>query len=81
MAGDTVAKRNHVPALNPMFWLVAVLIAGVVLRVYKAGYTGMIFDEIWTVEDFCKNFHTAVTKFHTNNHIINSIFIVLTEKT
>jgi len=80
LADDSVVKRGHVPALNPMFWLVAVLIAGVVLRVYKAGYTGMIFDEIWTVEDFCNNFHAAVTQFHTNNHIINSIFIVLTEK-
>jgi hypothetical protein len=80
LVDDSGGKRGHVPGFNPMFLLVAALIAGVVLRVYKAGYTGMIFDEIWTVEDFCENFRVAVTKYHTNNHILNSIFIVLAEK-
>ena len=51
------------------------------LRVYKAHNTGIIYDEVWTYEDYCTDFHTAVTKYTAeNNHVLNSVFIVFTQK-
>jgi len=75
-----LTKKLQDLAFNPMFYLFVALLAAIVLRLYKAHYTGMIYDEIWTFEDFCRNFKTAMTRYHTNNHVLNSVFIVLTKK-
>jgi hypothetical protein len=66
---------------KPISILIIVLFLGIGFRVYKAHYTGIVYDEVWTYEDYCKDLHTAVTFYEsTNNHILNSIFIILTEK-
>lgn len=61
--------------------LLVILFAGIGFRFYKAHYTGVIYDEVWTYEDYCKDVHTAVTSFkNVNNHVLNSVFIALTGK-
>ncbi len=66
---------------SPIFTLVIVLFIAIGFRAYKAHYTGIIHDEVWTYTDYCKDIHSAVTVFKsTNNHVLNSIFIVLTKK-
>jgi hypothetical protein len=67
-----------------VFW--GVVFAGVLLfaigfRIYKAHDTGILYDEVWTYEEFATDLHTALTNYDsTNNHILNSVFIVLTQK-
>jgi len=59
--------------------LVIVLLLGIGFRVYKMHCTGIIADEARTYRNFCQDLQTAVTNFKsTNNHILNSVFIVLT---
>lgn len=66
---------------SPVFPLVVVLLAGIGFRFYKAHNTGIIYDEVWTYEDYCTDLHTAVHYYKsTNNHVLNSILIVLTRK-
>jgi len=66
---------------NPLFVLLIILLAAIGFRLYKAHYTGIIYDEVWTYEDYCQDLHIAVTSYQsTNNHLLNSIFIVLTQK-
>ncbi len=61
-----------------IFW--GCLLVAVLFRIYKAHNTGIIFDEVWTYEDYCRDLRTAITNYYTNNHVLNSVFIVLTEK-
>jgi hypothetical protein len=78
---DILAKDPYRFFKNPVFVLVIILFAAIGFRVYKAHYTGIINDEAWTQMVFSKNLHTALTSYDsTNNHVLNSIFIVLTQK-
>lgn len=55
--------------------LVLILIG---LRVYKAHQAGILHDEYWTTRDYCKNIQSPMTVYtSTNNHILNSLSIVL----
>jgi len=74
-----LAKKFHELMFNPIFYLSIALITVIGLRLYKAHYTGIVFDEAWTFDTFCINFKTVFTEYHTNNHILNSAFIVLTK--
>ena len=57
------------------------LLAAMVLRVYKMHKAGIIFDEVWTYEEFATNIKQAVTTYNTtNNHLLNSVFIVIAKK-
>ncbi|MHC4555556.1 MAG: hypothetical protein ACYSUS_09810, partial [Planctomycetota bacterium] len=59
-----------------VFGIITLVLIG--LRVYKAHSTGIIHDEHWTVRDFCKNIQSPMTIYtSTNNHILNSLSIVL----
>ena len=74
---ETVKKDASRTMYNVLFWAtVAILILA---RFYKAHNTGIIHDEHWTLRDFCTDFHTALTNYSsTNNHILNSISIIIT---
>jgi hypothetical protein len=64
-----------------VFIFLCVLLFAIGFRIYKMHNTGIIFDEVWTYEDFCTNLHTAITNYsNTNNHVLNSVFIVLAQK-
>ncbi len=66
---------------SPVIILVIVMFLGIGVRVYKMHCTGIVADEAWTYRDFCKDLQAAVTNFKsTNNHVLNSILIVLTRK-
>lgn len=59
------------------FWMLVLLLIAV--RFYKAHNTGIIHDEYWTLRDFCTDIKTALTNYSsTNNHILNSISIIIT---
>ncbi|MCG6553254.1 MAG: hypothetical protein L7F77_13095, partial [Candidatus Magnetominusculus sp. LBB02] len=53
-----------------------VVIFAIVLRIYKAYYTGIIYDEALTYFRFAKDFKSAFSNYSsTNNHLLNSVFI------
>ncbi|MBF0487959.1 MAG: hypothetical protein HQK98_07335 [Nitrospirae bacterium] len=57
---------------------VAVVLSAVILRMYKACYTGVIYDEALTYFRFARNFNSAVSDYSTtNNHLLNSVLIYL----
>ncbi|MBF0457337.1 MAG: hypothetical protein HQK99_05530 [Nitrospirae bacterium] len=60
---------------------IAVVLAAVTLRIYKAYYTGIIYDEALTYFRFARDFNSAVSNYSTtNNHLLNSVFIYLSVK-
>jgi len=74
-------KNINLLLKSPITLLVIAMFLGIGFRVYKMHCTGIIADEAWTYRDFCTDVRTAVTKFSsTNNHVLNSILIVLTRK-
>ena len=57
------------------------LFAAMVFRAYKMHNAGIIFDEVWTYEEFATSLKRAMTDYHsTNNHLLNSVFIVFAKK-
>lgn len=83
-------SSNSIPDGVRHFWdkwtfagcvFMGVLLCAIGFRIYKAHNTGILYDEVWTYEDYCSNLHTAVTTYtNVNNHVINSCLIVLAEK-
>ena len=66
---------------NPVTLLVIVMLCGIGFRVYKMHSAGIVADEAWTYRDYCTDLNTAITNYSsTNNHLLNSVFIVLTRK-
>ncbi|MFC1677481.1 hypothetical protein ACFL3G_10525 [Planctomycetota bacterium] len=61
---------------------VLLLLGSVGLRIYKAHYTGITYDESFTYSNFCGSVGRALTYYRNpnNNHVINSIFICLVGK-
>jgi hypothetical protein len=53
---------------------------GIGFRVYKMHCTGIVADEAWTYRDFCTDLQTAVNYKNANNHVLNSVLIILTRK-
>lgn len=60
-----------------LFIAVGIVVFAIVLRGFKAVYTGIIYDEVYTVMNFGQHFHDAMTLYKNpnNNHILNSILI------
>ncbi|WP_420266666.1 hypothetical protein [Candidatus Magnetominusculus dajiuhuensis] len=57
---------------------VAIVLSAVILRMYKACYTGVIYDEALTYFRFARDFNSAVSDYSTtNNHLLNSVLIYL----
>ncbi|MBF0552922.1 MAG: hypothetical protein HQK96_00025 [Nitrospirae bacterium] len=57
---------------------VAIVLSAVILRMYKAYYTGVIYDEALTYFRFARDFNSAVSDYSTtNNHLLNSVLIYL----
>jgi len=56
---------------------VGIVIFAIVLRIFKAVRTGIIYDEVYTVMNFGQHFHDAMTLYKNpnNNHILNSILV------
>ncbi|MCH9021959.1 MAG: hypothetical protein IID32_04270 [Planctomycetes bacterium] len=78
-----LSRFKSIPAFlkSPIVLLVIVMFLGIGFRVYKMHHTGIVADEHWTYRDFTKDIHTAVTNYKsTNNHVLNSVLIVLTRK-
>ena len=76
-----VKSPTPILARLPVFALFAVLLFAAVFRIYKAHCSGIIHDEAWTYTDFAQNVHQALTFYNTtNNHLLNSVLIVLTGK-
>ena len=70
-------SRIHLPLL--IFAMIVCVLIG--LRVYKAHTTGILHDEYWTTRDFCENIQSPMTIYtSTNNHVLNSLSIVLMRK-
>ena len=74
--------RNMIAVLKkPIVLLAIVMLLGIGVRVYKMHCVGVIGDEVWTYNDFCTDIHTAITNYKSsNNHILNSIMIIATQK-
>lgn len=67
---------NRLPIQFLVLGSLLVLLIG--LRVYKAHHAGIIHDEFWTLRDFCASVQAPMTIYtSTNNHILNSLSIVL----
>ena len=65
------------------FWCAffLVLLFSLVLKIYKAHYIGITYDEAMTFMHYCPDVHTALTNFNsTNNHVLNSVFICWAHK-
>jgi len=59
----------------------ATLLFAIGVRIYKAHYSGIMYDESMTFNNYCRDVHTAITSFtSTNNHILNSVFICFAHK-
>ncbi len=57
---------------------VSIVLLAIVLRVYKAYYTGVIYDEALTYFKFALDINSAVSNYSTtNNHLLNSVLIYL----
>jgi hypothetical protein len=55
---------------------VLVVAASVGMRIYKARYAGMTYDETMTFFHYGSNLHNALHSYtHTNNHILNSVMV------
>lgn len=81
IAGQSRFKNMLVSLKGPIIILVIVMFLGIGFRVYKMHCTGIVADEARTYRDFCTDLQTAVTNFKsTNNHVLNSILIILTRK-
>jgi len=79
IAGQSRFKNMLVSLKSPIIVFVIVMFLGIGFRVYKMHCTGIVADEAWTYRDFCKDLPTAVTNYsNVNNHVLNSILIVLT---
>lgn len=61
---------------------VLVLLAGIGFKIYKADYTGIVYDESFSLANFGKSTHAALTSYinPNNNHILNSILICFAHK-
>lgn len=58
-----------------------IVLLAVILRIYKAYYTGVIYDEALTYFRFSRDFNSAVSNYSsTNNHLLNSVLIYLSVK-
>jgi hypothetical protein len=81
-------KEKALPALeqrNTMsLWLrrgwiavfILVLLFSIGLKIFKADYSGLIYDEVLSFQDYGQSLDDAVGKFDsTNNHVLNSVFI------
>ncbi|MEO5359290.1 MAG: hypothetical protein H7843_02450 [Nitrospirota bacterium] len=59
----------------------AIVLLAVILRIYKAYYTGVIYDEALTYFRFSRDFNSAISNYSsTNNHLLNSVLIYLSVK-
>ncbi|MBF0516986.1 MAG: hypothetical protein HQK97_07695 [Nitrospirae bacterium] len=59
----------------------AVVLMAVILRIYKAYYTGVIYDEALTYFRFSRSLDSAVSNYSsTNNHVLNSVLIYLSTR-
>jgi hypothetical protein len=73
-------KPNNKKVYVILFALV--LCAQICFVIYKADYTGITYDESYTAQHFTKNIHQALTTYEnqSNNHVLNSLFIAITDK-
>ena len=78
------AKRKIPRISSKMFVLVfaLILLAGIGFKIYKADYTGIIYDESFTFTHFGKSVHAALTSYinPNNNHVLNSVLICFAHK-
>jgi hypothetical protein len=73
--------QMNVFSKSTIILLVIAMFLGIGLRAYKMHCTGIVADEAWTYRDFCTDVQTAVTNYkNVNNHVLNSVLIVLTRK-
>ena len=74
-------KKKSSPIL--LFYIfIAILIAGIIFKIYKALNTGIIYDEAFTFSHFTTSFHAALNSYlnPNNNHVLNSIAICVANK-
>jgi hypothetical protein len=57
--------------------LIVAVASGVGLRIYKANYTGITYDEVSSQGDFGMSCHSALTSYvnPNNNHVLNSVLL------
>ncbi|MBF0319682.1 MAG: hypothetical protein HQL01_07765 [Nitrospirae bacterium] len=78
------APLEHNCAVRNRLYLlcfVSIVLAAVILRMYKAYYTGVIYDEALTYFRFARDLNSAVSDYSApNNHLLNSILIFFSVK-
>lgn len=52
-----------------------IILLSIALKIYKADYAGIAYDESLTFQQFSQDVETALTSYTPNNHVLNSIFI------
>ncbi len=76
---QTLSKPDRLLVWSRRAWIILfllVLLFSLGLKIYKADYTGLIYDEVLTFQDYGHSFQEAVGSFKsTNNHILNSVFV------
>ena len=75
----TLEQRNAKSLWLRRGWMAVfllVLLFSIGLKIYKADYSGLIYDEVLSFQDYGHSLKDAVGGFKsTNNHILNSVFI------
>jgi len=76
---QTLPKPERLEVWSRRAWLgifVLVLLFSLGLKIYKADYSGVIYDESMTFFHFSQTLDDAVGKFtSTNNHVLNSVLV------
>lgn len=76
---QTVPKPARLPVWGRRLWMmifILILLSSIGLKIYKADYSGLIYDEVLTFQDYGHSLSDAVGKFNsTNNHVLNSVFV------
>ena len=77
MENQKIFSGNRIYLLT----IVVILLTAITFRIYKADYTGILHDEVITLNLFSKDVNTALNSYQsTNNHVINSILICFVRK-
>jgi hypothetical protein len=65
------------PSLYAFAVVTLIVAAAIGLRLYKATWTGMVYDEIATLAHFATDYSTPLTSYvnPNNNHVINSLMM------
>ncbi len=77
-AGKSMSPRSRFSRREVIFaaLFVLVILVSIGLRIYKASYAGMTYDETRTFYHYGNDLHKALHSYtSTNNHILNSVMI------